>query len=68
MQCKIDAIPAFGRFGIMQQYIPTIAGTPQQTYKHNSTTKNIPYLKSKADAIKYGLKIVKQCELYTKKR
>ena len=67
-KCKIDAIPSQGGFGVMQRYYPVIADTTQYTYQHNHKTKETPFLKSKTDAIKHGLKIAKLCEFNTKNR
>ena len=67
-QCKINAIPAQGGFGVMQRYVPTIANEVYYTYQQNNKTKETPFLKSKAEAIKYGLKIAKCCTFNKKKR
>ncbi len=67
-KCKIDAVLASSSFGILQRYYPTLAGETQYTYIQNNKTKEVPILKSKAEAIKFGLKIAKICPFGEKKR
>ena len=68
LQCKIDAVPVPYFIGVVRKYIPTIANEAITEYTVNNKKKQVPLLDSKSNAIKYGQRIAKSCEIPQKSR